>query len=83
MTCKDCWRQYLTYKILDDGKVDAISCPETKCEIVVDDDIVIELVTDEKAIQKYQHLITNSFVEVRNSKTSLKRQQFEIFSLFS
>lgn len=65
-SCKDCWRQYLTYKILDDGDVDSIRCPDTKCGIVVDDITVMQLLCDEKAKQKYQYLMTNSFVEVNN-----------------
>lgn len=66
-SCKDCWRQYLTYKILDDGDVDSISCPDTKCGIAVDDVTVMQLICDnEKAKQKYQYLMTNSFVQVKN-----------------
>jgi ariadne-1 len=34
------------------------------CDIFVDDKTVMTLVTDSKVKMKYQHLITNSFVEV-------------------
>lgn len=36
----------------------------TGCDIFVDDKTVMTLVTDTKVKLKYQHLITNSFVEV-------------------
>lgn len=35
------------------------------CDILVDDKTVMTLITDPKVKLKYQHLITNSFVEVR------------------
>lgn len=63
--CKDCWRQYLTIKITDDGNSESICCPALKCGIVVDDATVMQLVSDENTRQKYQHLMTNSFVQVR------------------
>lgn len=34
------------------------------CDIFVDDKTVMTLITDAKVKLKYQHLITNSFVEV-------------------
>ena len=40
-----------------------ISCAAHKCDIFVDDETVMSLVTEAKVRQKYQHLITNSFVE--------------------
>ncbi|XP_055297193.1 E3 ubiquitin-protein ligase ariadne-1-like [Sitodiplosis mosellana] len=65
--CKDCWRQYLTIKISDDGHAESICCPATKCGIAVDDVTVMQLVSDENTRQKYQHLMTNSFVEHNHS----------------
>uniref|UniRef100_A0A8C2CR81 Ariadne ubiquitin-conjugating enzyme E2 binding protein homolog 1 (Drosophila) n=1 Tax=Cyprinus carpio TaxID=7962 RepID=A0A8C2CR81_CYPCA len=41
-----------------------ISCPAHSCDILVDDNTVMRLITDSKVKLKYQHLITNSFVEV-------------------
>lgn len=64
-SCKDCWRQYLMQQIVEDGKSDLIRCPATKCGVVVDDVTVMQLLCDEKAKQKYQYLMTNSFVEVK------------------
>ncbi|CAK8697362.1 E3 ubiquitin-protein ligase arih1-like [Clavelina lepadiformis] len=60
--CKGCWSQYLCTKIIDEGMSQTISCPEFECDIIVDDAVVMNLITDQKVCRKYQHLITNSFV---------------------
>lgn len=41
-----------------------IACAAHNCPILVDDATVMKLVTDPKVKLKYQHLITNSFVQV-------------------
>ncbi|XP_031626489.1 E3 ubiquitin-protein ligase arih1l-like isoform X2 [Contarinia nasturtii] len=61
--CKECWSHYLTSKIMDDGHSEFICCPEYKCQIVVDDGTIMEVLTDSRVLQKYEHLMTNSFVE--------------------
>lgn len=61
--CRDCWREYLTTKIMDEGVGQTISCAAFGCDILVDDESVMNLVTDPKVRLKYQQLITNSFVE--------------------
>ena len=60
--CIDCWRQYLKIKIMDEGIGQTIPCP-AKCDILVDDKLVLDLIDESSVRQKYQHLITNSFVE--------------------
>ena len=40
-----------------------ISCAAHNCQTLVDDDTVVKLIPDAEMRQKYQHLITNSFVE--------------------
>ncbi len=62
--CKSCWTEYLTTKIMDEGASQSIECPGSNCDIVVDDQKVMELVKDSKIKLKYQQLITNSFVQV-------------------
>lgn len=62
--CKDCWRQYLSTKISGDGHAGSICCPAEQCSIIVDDATIMELVSDKTVREKYQLLITNSFVEV-------------------
>ncbi|XP_043933388.1 E3 ubiquitin-protein ligase ARIH1 isoform X2 [Protopterus annectens] len=61
--CMQCWGEYLTTKIIEEGMGQTISCPAHGCDILVDDNTVMRLITDSKVKLKYQHLITNSFVE--------------------
>ncbi|CAF0916373.1 unnamed protein product [Rotaria sp. Silwood1] len=60
--CIECWRHYLTIKIMDEGIGQTIPCP-AKCDILVDDKTVLNLIDIPAVRRKYQHLITNSFVE--------------------
>ena len=64
--CKQCWKQYLTTKIMEEGQGPTISCAQHDCDILVDDETVFELITDSKTLLRYKQLITNSFVEVSN-----------------
>jgi len=61
--CKICWKEYLKTKIIDDGMGQTISCAAHKCDILVDDNTVMSLIDEPNIRLKYQHLITNSFVE--------------------
>ncbi|XP_032831577.1 E3 ubiquitin-protein ligase ARIH1 isoform X2 [Petromyzon marinus] len=61
--CVQCWNEYLKTKIMDEGMGQTISCPAHGCDILVDDSTVMRLIADPKVKLKYQHLITNSFVE--------------------
>eukprot|EP00918_Siedleckia_nematoides_P026310 GHVU01056764.1.p1 GENE.GHVU01056764.1~~GHVU01056764.1.p1 ORF type:complete len:546 (-),score=74.56 GHVU01056764.1:424-2061(-) len=61
--CSQCWTEYLTTKIMDEGMGQTIACAAHGCDILVDDATVMNLLTDPKVKLKYQHLITNSFVE--------------------
>ena len=60
--CTLCWTEYLTTKIVDEGASQMIECPGY-CNIVVDDQTVMTLITEPRVKLKYQHLITNSFVQ--------------------
>ncbi|CAF1542639.1 unnamed protein product [Adineta ricciae] len=60
--CINCWQYYLTTKIRDEGIGQTIPCP-AQCDILVDDKTVLQLIRTPEVRQKYQHLITNSFVE--------------------
>lgn len=62
--CTQCWTEYLTTKIIEEGVGQTIACAASGCDILVDDATVMRLVRDPKVRMKYQHLITNSFVEV-------------------
>lgn len=61
--CTGCWGEYLTTKIMEEGVGQTIACAAHACDILVDDASVMRLVKDSKVKLKYQHLITNSFVE--------------------
>jgi len=65
--CHGCWAEYLTTKVMSEGIGQTISCAAHNCETLIDDATVVKLVPDAKVRQKYQHLITNSFVEVCSS----------------
>jgi len=60
--CTKCWTEYLTNKIVDEGASQMIECMQGSCNIIVDDQTVMNLITDARVKLKYQHLITNSFV---------------------
>ena len=60
--CTVCWQYYLTTKIMHEGIGQTIPCP-AKCDILVDDKTVLDLIEVPVVRRKYQHLITNSFVE--------------------
>ena len=63
--CSNCWRQYLTVKIVDEAVADSIPCAATGCDLVMDDDIVLRLLRDKpRVIDKYHFLISNCYVEV-------------------
>ncbi|EDW62442.1 potential E3 ubiquitin-protein ligase ariadne-1 [Drosophila novamexicana] len=61
--CLNCWREYLTTKIVTECLGQTISCAAHGCDILVDDVTVTKLVPDARVKVKYQQLITNSFVE--------------------
>ncbi|XP_043246071.1 E3 ubiquitin-protein ligase ariadne-1-like [Amphibalanus amphitrite] len=61
--CAACWCEYLTTKVMDDGVGQTISCAAHGCDILVDDETVLRLVSEPRVLARYQHLITNSFVE--------------------
>lgn len=61
--CSECWTVYLTTKIMDEGNVHRLTCAAQTCDTIVDDQIVMNLIKDPNVKLKYQHLITNSFVE--------------------
>jgi hypothetical protein len=52
---------------MEEGMGNKISCAAHECDILVDDQTVMSLINDPKVKLKYQHFITNSFVEVSSS----------------
>lgn len=81
--CVQCWGEYLTTKIMEEGVGQTIACAAHGCDILVDDATVMRLVRDSKVRLKYQHLITNSFVEVKKALSGPKWLFNNNFFLFS
>lgn len=81
--CTHCWGDYLTTKIMEEGLGQSISCAAHGCDIIVDDVTVMKLVPDSRVKLKYQHLITNSFVEVSfdcwKAKAKTRKIRFHLF----
>ena len=62
--CNDCWNDYLTTKISNEGSCQMIQCPSGQdCKELIDDQTVIKLIKDPKIKVKFQQLITDSFVQ--------------------
>lgn len=61
--CYQCWNEYLTTKIMEEGVGQTIACAAHNCPILVDDETTMRLLREPRVKLKYQHLITNSFVE--------------------
>lgn len=80
--CTHCWGEYLTTKIMEEGLGQSISCAAHGCDIIVDDVTVMKLVPDSRVKLKYQHLITNSFVEVRIAVLFVLISKFQMQSMF-
>lgn len=61
--CRNCWRMYLSTKIMEEGQSGNITCAALDCDMLIDDQTVLPLVTDRRVKLRYQQLITNSYVE--------------------
>lgn len=61
--CRECWDSYLNVMIVCEGRGQTIECPDTSCPIVVDETTVLKLLRKPDVKQKYQMIITNSFVQ--------------------
>lgn len=61
--CRNCWKMYLSTKIMEEGQSGNITCAALDCDMLIDDQTVLPLVTDRRVKLRYQQLITNSYVE--------------------
>ncbi|XP_017043645.1 E3 ubiquitin-protein ligase ariadne-1 [Drosophila ficusphila] len=61
--CAACWKQYLANKTCSEGLANTIACPSANCDILVDYVSFLKLADDPEVIERYQQLITNTFVE--------------------
>ncbi|KOS17684.1 putative RING finger protein [Escovopsis weberi] len=64
--CVDCYRQYLTQKIRDEGESARIQCPSTNCTRVLDSKSLDVLVTDELK-DRYRALLNRTYVEDKDT----------------
>lgn len=60
--CYNCWNEYLTTQIIDEGAAETIACAGHNCPILMDDETVLQLVRDSKVKSRYQQVIVNNFV---------------------
>ncbi|KAI8988618.1 hypothetical protein BDF20DRAFT_953743 [Mycotypha africana] len=60
--CKRCYTQYLCQKIREEGESRRIQCPESDCNIIVDEKTV-ELLVDSATYSKYRELLNRTFVD--------------------
>lgn len=60
--CRDCYQQYLTMKITQEGESRLISCPASGCPIIVDEKTVEKLV-DQQTYRKYCDLLMRTYVD--------------------
>ncbi|KAI1807456.1 ring finger protein [Daldinia bambusicola] len=64
--CVDCYRQYLTQKIREEGEAARIQCPAEGCHRIIDARSLDLLVTADLA-GRYQELLNRTYVEDRDS----------------
>lgn len=64
---------------MEEGLGQSISCAAHGCDIIVDDVTVMKLVNDSRVRLKYQHLITNSFVEVSQIIPTIESIKFAMY----
>lgn len=64
-------------RINDHGE-QTISCAHSDCEMIVDDDIVKRILSDEDVLLKYNRLISDSFVKVNSINTIEKPGPFSL-----
>lgn len=73
--CKDCWKAYISCKIKDGKKrvtcrnlhrigasCLSMTCPHNKCETVVDEKLVLDLM-DQEMKDKYAKFVAKNFVD--------------------
>lgn len=61
--CAECWTQYLNVKIFEDDSGGMLSCAAYNCNALLDDTMVLKLITESKIRTKFEYAITNTFVQ--------------------
>ncbi|CAL2034270.1 unnamed protein product [Caenorhabditis brenneri] len=60
--CEDCWKHYLTEKIMEGGSSE-IECMSPDCKLLIEDEKIKSYIKDKTILDKLQRLVINSFVE--------------------
>lgn len=60
--CNQCWQQYLETKINADS-ASFVVCPQTNCDVLVPDELVLQMVKVAESKRLYARAITDSFVQ--------------------
>ncbi|POY70107.1 hypothetical protein BMF94_6881 [Rhodotorula taiwanensis] len=60
--CRDCYSQYLTSKITEEGESRRIECMAKDCNVIVDERTV-ELVVEPPVLQRYRTLLNRTYVD--------------------
>lgn len=60
--CTDCWRGYLSQKIFEDSSGARLECAASKCDVLMEDTVVLDTITCPKIKSKFIQAITNEFV---------------------
>ena len=60
--CRDCYEQYLTQKICEEGESRRIQCMATSCKLIVDEK-TIEMVVKPEVHARYRQLLMRTYVD--------------------
>ena len=60
--CIECWNQYISQHVNDRSSQEMITCPGEDCPIIVDDEELLAIIREQSVRDRYQRLISNSFV---------------------
>ena len=60
--CSQCWQQYMETKIHSDS-ASHIVCPQTNCDVLIADELVLQMVKNAESKRLYARAITDSFVQ--------------------
>ena len=62
--CNDCWKSYLTNQIINEGHAQNIVCPDSQCEILIDDETISKFLDDNPSAKHiYTKIILNAYVD--------------------
>ncbi|GAA5912813.1 uncharacterized protein JCM6883_004838 [Sporobolomyces salmoneus] len=66
--CKECYSQYLTSKVVDEGESRRIQCMASDCKVIVDEKTV-ELLVSPEILKRYRTLLNRTYVDDNSSMT--------------